>query len=329
MNPPRALPFLTALATLVVLSVSGCSTTSYESAAPARAPFTYAIILYMPEGENLDEDGRLHALSLARDTLLAAGLVTVQDRMISDPERAQFLYRAQIENGVLLEIAGVPSVSNSSTVVLSRPHYYENRVMWDTRYPFGYPSSYYDNDYGYFPLPGPGWGYPGVNRGYDRDRNRDRHDGRDREKPNKGDRDGNRPDRPDRDRDPGRNDNPDRDRNNRGVIANRGAPDPDRRPEPRIRDGADSRTVPLPIPPGDRRGPRATPPTPSISRSTPRDSSPAPTVRSSPAPEMRSSPAPYVPPPTVDRSESRAPEVSSPPARSEPERPSRSRRDES
>ena len=255
MKTPRALSFLTALATLVALGLSGCSTYSSESVAPSRAPFTYAIILYMPEGENLDEDGRLHALSLARDTLLAAGLVTVQDRMISDPERAQHLYRAQIENGVLLEIAGVPSVSNSRTVVLSRPHYYENRVMWDTRYPYGYPSSY-DTDYGYFPLPGPGWGYPGV----DRRRDRDRHD---RDRPDRGP-GGGRPDNKDKDRDKDRDRDRDRprdpDRNNRPEIANRGNPDPDRRPLPRIQDGADSRTVPLPNPPGDRRGPRATPP---------------------------------------------------------------------
>ena len=303
-----------------MLGFSGCSTYSSPSAAPTRAPFTYAIILYMPEGEALDEDGRLHALSLARDTLLAAGLVTVQDRMISDPERAQHLYRAQIENGVLLEIAGVPSVSSSTTVVLSRPRYYENRVMWDTRYPYGYPANYYDYDHGYFPTPGPGWGYPGVNRRHDRDR----HDGRGKNHPSKGDRDGDRNDHAGRDRD----EKPDRNRPDRPVVANRDNPDIDRRPAPRIRDGADSRTVPLPNPPGDRRGPRATPPTPSDSRNSPQVTAPARTVRSSPSPVERSSPPPYVPPPVVERSEPRAAEPSPPPSRPEPERPARNRRDQ-
>ncbi len=241
-----------------------------------RTPITYAIVLYLPEGETLDDEARLNSLSLARDTLLASGIVTPQDQMISDVERAQQLYRARVENGVLTEIAGVPTVSNATTVVLSRPRYYGERVYWDADYPFGYPGTF-DSLHGGFPVPGPGWGHPSYGRGRDRDwrdhdrRDRDRHDHGDRDRPDRdrdrGDRDRDR-DRVDRDRDRG-----DRDRD-RGGVVRPGRPTPDL------------------TPPYNRQRPMP---------------NPSPTPRPSPPPRATPPPAPQPPPPTIDRSESNPP----------------------
>ncbi len=255
------------LAALAALLLSACGTPyrTTSAAAPPRSPITYAIVLYLGDGETLDEDDRLNALALARDTLLAAGIITPQDRMISDVERAQQLYRARVENGVLTEIAGVPSVSNSTTVVLSRPHYSGERLFWETSYPYGYPGSF-ESIHSGFPLPGPGWGYPAYGRGgYGR---------RDRDRDYRGDHRGGHRDDQQRDRDRDRGPRPPRtdDSNNAG----RRMPDPNRDgstfvPPPRPVSAPPPRMSPAPAPAP------TPPPAPSVDRSDPppsRDSNP-------------------------------------------------------
>ncbi len=265
MQTPRRLPWIALFAGLAALLSAGCSTTSSSRSAPTRSPITYAVVLYLVEGEQLDDTGRLNALSLARDTLLAAGIVTPQDQMISDLERAQQLYRARVENGVLTEIAGVPSVSNATTVVLSQPRYNSGRLFWETSYPYGSPYPY-ESYYASYPVPGPSWGYPGYHRDRrDRkDRDRDRDKGHDR-----GDRDDHRGDRPDRPNRPDRGDN--------GQV---NAPGP--RPNPNVKP-EDGRRMPT----RPDRGDRVTP---------------SPRPRPSPAPEPpRTRPAPSVPEPKWNR----------------------------
>lgn len=268
MQTPRRLPWFALFAGLTALLSAGCSTTSSSRTGPIRSPITYAIVLYLAEGEQLDDTGRLNALSLARDTLLAAGIVTPQDQMISDLERAQQLYRARVENGVLTEIAGVPSVSNATTVVLSQPRYSSGRLFWETSYPYGYP---YETYHAGFPVPGPSWGYSGYRDRRDR-KERDHNRGKDRDRGDRNHQDGDRPDRPNR---------PDR-----GNHDQANAPGP--RPNPHVKP-EDARRMPGRPDRGDRgdRGDRVTP---------------SPRPRPSPAPEPpRTRPAPSVPEPKWNR----------------------------
>jgi hypothetical protein len=215
---------------------SGCVSHDSRRAAPVdRAPLSYAIILYLGAGTDLTEEQRTYALSFARDTLLASGLVSPYDRLIDDVERAELLFRARMDDGKLVEIAGVPSVTNSTTVVLSELRRSNDRIWWDTSYPYG-PPTYYSGINAGFPIPGPGWGHPR--------RPRENQDYRDR-----GDR-GNRGDR-------------DRDDRNRGGERGDHRPDPPRQGGDRNggRDGGSTPPVHRPRPsPPERPRPTYTPP---------------------------------------------------------------------
>lgn len=180
---------------------SGCVTNhSNRELTAERNPLSYAIILYLGGGTELTEEERTYALSFARDTLLASGLVSPYDRLIDDPERAELLFRARLENGQLVEVAGVPSVTNQTTVVLTELRRTNDRIWWDTSYPYG-PPTYYSGIHSGFPIPGPGWGHPRRPRDYydNHDRNRGDRDRGDRDR-----RDRDRRDRDDRRADPPR-----------------------------------------------------------------------------------------------------------------------------
>lgn len=162
---------LSALAVLLA-TLTGCQTTHTVAPLPSAPiePKTYAIVLFLPEGEEIADEQRTEILSFARDTLLASGLVLPLDQMVDDPERAELLFRGRVQGGFLTEIAGVPTFNQQHTVVLSQPRRTEDRIWWDAYYPFGYPSFNDDYYYSGFPYPGPGWGYPTqyhnrVNRG--------------------------------------------------------------------------------------------------------------------------------------------------------------------
>ena len=162
---------------LVVLSLIGCSTTNqvaeYDRA--SAEPQTYAVVLFIAEGEELAPEDREFAMTFARDTLLASGLVYPGDVMIDDIERADMLFRARIEGGQLTEIAAVPGVTNSRSVVLSSPRRIEDRIYWDDGYytRSGYPG-YYEGIHSGFPIPAVGYGIARSRHHRDGHRNRDR-----------------------------------------------------------------------------------------------------------------------------------------------------------
>ena len=199
-----------------VLILAGCATRNSEYAPPPPAPpKTYAVVLFLPEGEEIADAQRADILVFARETLLASGLVQEQDRLIDDPERAELLFRARVQGGQITEIAGVPTFNSQHMVVLAEPRRFENRIWWDAYYPFGYPSFNDNYFYSGFPYPGPGWGYPThyndrPNRGrgrppggdyVNRDQRPDNPDGsRPNRRPDVGDTSG-RPSRADRNRD--------------------------------------------------------------------------------------------------------------------------------
>jgi hypothetical protein len=162
-------PLLLRSATLatVVFLFAGCTTAYVKSFQPdPSTPKTYAVLLFLPEGEEIAEAQRTELLSFARDTLLASGLVNPQDQLIDDAERAELLFRARVEGGQITEIAGVPTFNSKSMIVLTQPRRIENRIWWDASYPFGY-SSYRSNYFNSgFLYPGPGWG--STNRVQDR-----------------------------------------------------------------------------------------------------------------------------------------------------------------
>ncbi len=287
-----------ALLATTLATLTGCGSVASSRAVPEPAPpQTYAVVLFLPEGEEITEEERVEVFAFARETLLASGLVQTQDVQIDDPERAELLFRARVQNGQLTEIAGVPTFNQQHMVVLSQPRRAENRIWWDAYYPFGYPTfndSYY---YSGFPYPGPGWGYPThyhdrVNRGRGRPRgDYVDPDHRDQRPPN-----GTPTDRP------GRN------HGDREHV--------DTSPSTRVPFRGDTRN----LEPGDRLRPRPSEPTvprsspaPVVARpsSTPTPSMPPPPPRQSPAPsrEPTYSPAParettpsYTPPP-ADRAE--------------------------
>lgn len=289
------LPAASFWSALFLVLLTGCATTSRPPAAEARPAQTYAIILYVPEDEELDDQDRAYALAFARDTLLASGLVTPVDVMIDDVERAQLLFRARMEHGRLVEIAGVPSVSNTRTVVLSQPRYLNDRIFWDASYPYGFPPSY-DSYYGSYPVPGPGWGSPAYPR--QRERNRPDRDG-DRDR----DHDHGRPGKPTGDNPPTRP-LPDRDQD-RDHKHDRPHPNPDvagPRDHPRDRDGDRNHDRPVHPPPSTDKPGRP----PLVSRSNPTSRElPTVTANRSPAPE-RSRPT-YTPPPSRASAPSPAP----------------------
>lgn len=157
----------------LLAALTGCETVRYAEAPPPPPPLppqTYAVILFLEEGDEINDEQRAELVSFARDTLLASGLVQPQDQLIDDPERAELLFRGRVQGGFLTEIAGVPTYNQRHMVVLSQPRRAENRIWWDAHYPFGSPSFNDDYYYSGFPYPGPGWGYPTryrdrVNRG--------------------------------------------------------------------------------------------------------------------------------------------------------------------
>ena len=272
----------------ILATLTGCESVYSEAPPPASPPpQTYAVLLFLSEGEEVADEQRTELISFARDTLLASGLVRPQDQLIDDPERAELLFRGRVQGGFLTEIAGVPTFNQQHMVVLTQPRRAENRIWWDAYYPFGYPSFNDDYYYSGFPYPGPGWGYPTqyrdrVNRGRGRPTGYVDHDYRD-QRPRGGDNSsgGERPNRGDR---------------NRDNVDNRPSPGPSLRGVPRNLEPADPRINRLPVVPhGPRNNTVVTRPA-----SSPR---PQPTAPSYTPPARPSAPAPTYSPPAVDRPE--------------------------
>lgn len=272
----------------IFAALTGCESVYSEAPPPAPPPpQTYAVLLFLSEGEEIADEQRAELISFARDTLLASGLVRPQDQLIDDPERAELLFRGRVQGGFLTEIAGVPTFNQQHIVVLTQPRRAENRIWWDAYYPFGYPSFNDDYYYSGFPYPGPGWGYPTpyrdrVNRGRGRPPGYVDHDHRDQRPPG-GDNSpgGERPNRGDR---------------NRDNVDNRPSPSPNLRGVPRNLEPADPRISRLPVVPHAPRNNTVV--TRPASSPLPRPTAPSYTP---PAPS--SSPAPTYSPPAVDRSE--------------------------
>ncbi len=302
MNPTRSLRLLATLGLTGILLIlaGGCATSPRDSGrVVSRGPITYAIVLFLADDQPINAEERAYAMTFARDTLLASGVVGVEDRMIDDPERAEMLFRARMEDGQLVEIAGVPAVTTAQTVVLSRPHYVQDRIWWDASYPLGYPT--YAHARSDFPVPGPGWGRP-----YPGGRYPDRGDRPDRD---------DRPDRPNRPERPDRDDRPDRPKPNRPERPNRPDFNPDLQPGP-VERPAPRPERPQPQPPRERpprneppRVERPRPQPPAIVAPTPRPQRPVPMKPSTPAPgrptftppaNPRRDPPP-APPPQRDR----------------------------
>jgi len=176
-NPLR--PICLLAATLVaLLGFAGCNQaprSTYAEGAPL-GPFTYAIMLHLPIGEDLSDEQRSAAMDFARSTLLAAGLVKPEDRLIDDTERADVLFRARVENGEIAEIASIAALPDPTPAPVYQSAASRSWVYGPPVYHslvFGIAA--YDHPYDYvhrrFAVPGPGWGIPGPGRW-------DRYDGR-------------------------------------------------------------------------------------------------------------------------------------------------------
>lgn len=314
MNSPRtpSLSWWLLPALAAILFTGGCSTTRTARTTPPEAlpPLTYAVVLFLREGETLDPVQRLATMGFARDTLLASGLIAPQDIQVEDPVQAQLVFRARVEGGQLVEIAGVAPITQGRAIVLNQPRRDEfDRIWWDAAYPFGAPIGY-DTWGGSFPLPGPGWGYPSGR--YDRRDRRD-HGGRPGRPPG---------DRPKEDRPRNPDDRPRPPRPGDHVTP----PTPVDRPDAADRD---SRRPRHPL--DEVEGRRPDPALPPRSRTDFPERRPSnadrPRLETREAPVPRHSPAPSraAPPPTVsaprDRSPSPEPRYSAPPPRRDPPPP--------
>lgn len=229
-----------------MLWAAGCANTNRTSGVgtgPA-SPFTYAIMLHLPIGEDLTPEQREHAFEFAQATLLTAGLVQPEDRFIDDAERAEVLFRARVEGGEVTEIASISPLPDPTATYASAsspptgswiygPPVFHSLVFGIGAY--DHPHNYIHNRY---PIPGPGWGYPQYERPrrYEGPR-RPRNDDQDNDnRPGRRPRD-ERGDQPDGRGNPGRPDRPEPSvpRPPRGYTGSDSSPSNSDRVSPRMR----------------------------------------------------------------------------------------------